>query len=61
VLAAFGESRESWEFGHEGVQLGDQRRAAADIAAISALGWSPQVSFADGVGHTVEWARAQHS
>jgi UDP-glucose 4-epimerase len=60
VLAAFGESRESWELGHEGVQLGDQRRAAADIAAISALGWSPQVPFADGVGHTVAWARAQH-
>ena len=58
VLAAFGESRESWEITHEGVQLGDQRRAAADIGAISALGWSPQVPFSTGVEHTVEWARA---
>jgi UDP-glucose 4-epimerase len=61
VLAAFGESRESWELSHEGVQLGDQRRAAAEIAAISALGWSPQVPFANGVERTVEWARVHRT
>ena len=37
VLAAFGESRDSWEIRREDVQLGDQRRAAADIAAIAPL------------------------
>jgi len=56
VLAAFGQSREAWEIRREGVQLGDQRRAAADIAAISALGWSPQVPFATGVELTTAWA-----
>ena len=55
VLAAFGESRDSWEIRHEDVQLGDQRRAAADIEAISALGWSPTISLASGVARTVEW------
>jgi UDP-glucose 4-epimerase len=59
VLAAFGESRETWEIRREDVQLGDQRRAAADIAAISALGWSPRMPFAEGVDRTTDWARAQ--
>jgi UDP-glucose 4-epimerase len=58
VLAAFGESLETWEIRHERVQLGDQRRAAADIAAISTLGWSPRVPFAAGIERTTEWARA---
>ena len=56
VLSAFGESRDSWEIRHEDVQLGDHRRAAADIEAISALGWSPTISLASGVARTVEWA-----
>ena len=57
VLAAFGESRESWEIGHEDVQLGDQRRAAADVSAIAGIGWRPATTFADGVARTVRWAR----
>jgi UDP-glucose 4-epimerase len=56
VLAAFGESRESWEIGHEDVQLGDQRRAAADVSAIAGIGWHPATTFADGVKRTVRWA-----
>jgi UDP-glucose 4-epimerase len=58
VLGAFGESPESWDMRHQGAQLGDQRRAAADISEIAALGWSPKVSFAAGIQRTVEWARA---
>ena len=59
VLAALGETTESWEIRREDAQLGDQRRAAADIGAISALGWSPRVPFARGVELTMEWARAE--
>ena len=59
VLAAFGESRESWEFQYEGVQRGDQRRAAADIAAMSTLGWLPSMPLNAGIARTVEWARTQ--
>ena len=58
VLAALGESRESWEIRHEGVQLGDQRRACADVAAMASLGWTAQARLADGIRRTVEWAAA---
>jgi UDP-glucose 4-epimerase len=61
VLGALGESRESWELRHEPAQLGDQRRAAADVSAMSALGWSPATPFAAGIERTVEWARAHPS
>ena len=57
VLAAFGESRESWEIHHENVQLGDQLRACASTEALEAIGWSPTVSFREGVARTVTWAR----
>jgi UDP-glucose 4-epimerase len=56
VLAAFGKSRDSWEIRREDAQLGDQRRAAADIEAISAFGWEPTVSLASGLERTVAWA-----
>ena len=56
VLAAFGESRDSWEIRREDVQLGDQRRACASIEALVALGWEPTISFRDGVARTVSWA-----
>ena len=59
VLAALGESRESWEIRHDDVQLGDQRRAAADVAALASFGWSPQTPLAEGIRRTVEWAAAQ--
>jgi UDP-glucose 4-epimerase len=58
VLAAFGESLATWEIRRASPQLGDQRRSAADLAAISALGWSPRFPFAAGVELTTEWARA---
>ena len=57
VLAAFGESRESWEIRHENVQLGDQRRACARLDAIESHGWRPTVNLLDGVAQTVAWAR----
>jgi UDP-glucose 4-epimerase len=59
VLAALGESRDSWEIRREDIQLGDQRRAAADIGAIAAHGWKPTVALSDGVAHTADWARSQ--
>jgi nucleoside-diphosphate-sugar epimerase len=57
VLAALGESRDSWELRREDMQLGDQRRSAADIGAIAAHGWKPTVSLVDGIARTAEWAR----
>ena len=58
VLAALGESRESWDMRSAPTQLGDQRRSAADVRALAALGWSPSVSLRDGIARTVDWARA---
>lgn len=57
VLAALGTSRAAWDMRSEGAQLGDQRRAAADIAALAALGWSPRIDLGSGVARTVAWAR----
>ena len=59
VLAAFGESRVSWDVGSAPAQLGDQRRSAADIGRISALGWAPHTDLEDGIARTVAWARAR--
>ncbi|HUG64666.1 MAG TPA: NAD-dependent epimerase/dehydratase family protein, partial [Gaiellaceae bacterium] len=58
VLAALGESRETWEIRRQDVQLGDQRRAAADTTSLSALRWSPKVVLVDGIARTAEWARS---
>ena len=59
VLGAFGQARDTWEIRHEAVQLGDQRRACAEIRALGALGWDPKVPFSDGVARTVVWASEQ--
>jgi UDP-glucose 4-epimerase len=58
VLAALGESRDTWEMARSDVQLGDQRRSAAEASAIRALGWSPSVDLIEGVARTAEWARS---
>ena len=59
VLAAFGESRASWDVRAESAQPGDQRRSAADIRAISALGWAPTTDLEDGLARTIAWASRQ--
>jgi UDP-glucose 4-epimerase len=59
VLAAFGESRATWEVCVEPEQLGDQRRAAADAGAIAQLGWRSTSSLAVGMARTVSWARSE--
>jgi UDP-glucose 4-epimerase len=61
VLTAFGESRGSWEIRHEATQLGDQRRACANVDAIAAHAWAPRVTFAEGVARTIAWAAAQEA
>ena len=61
VLAAFGESRSTWDLRFESVQLGDQRRAAADTRAIERLGWRSTTSLDDGMARTVSWAQTGQS
>ena len=58
VLAALGESHDAWEMRRQDVQLGDQRRAAADISALRSLGWKPTVALVDGIARTAAWARS---
>jgi UDP-glucose 4-epimerase len=60
VLGAFGESRAGWEMRTQPVQLGDQRRAAADVAALGRLGWQAAASLDDGMSRTVSWAHERH-
>ena len=57
VLAAFGETRDSWEIRRQAIQLGDQRRGCAKLDAIAAYGWAPSVGLPDGVARTVSWAK----
>ena len=61
VLAAFGESRDTWEMRHEDVQLGDQRRSAADSTALATHGWRAATALEEGVRRTAVWAREQES
>ena len=56
ILAARGESRETWDIRRKPEQLGDLRRSAADISAFSALGWSPATDLDEGIASTVAWA-----
>ena len=56
VLAAKGHSRESYPVHHESVRPGDQVHMAADVSLIKeVLGWSPKVSFQDGMAETVRY------
>jgi UDP-glucose 4-epimerase len=61
VLDAFGETRSTWDVRADPAQLGDQRRAAADTAAIRRLGWKAQVDLAEGMARTVAWSRESGS
>jgi Nucleoside-diphosphate-sugar epimerases len=57
VLQACGKSIESWPIHREGVQRGDQRRAAARIDALTAAtGWRPATPLDEGMRRTIEWA-----
>ena len=56
ILAALGESRDTWDMRTAPEQLGDLRRSAADISAISARGWSPTIGLEEGIARTVAWA-----
>ncbi len=58
VLRSFGQSRSTWEVRREGAQLGDQRRAAADVSALTALGWHSRCTFEEGLVATTSWAQA---
>lgn len=58
VLAALGESPSTWDLRWTSAQLGDQRRSAADVRGLTALGWSPTFSLEDGIARTADWARA---
>lgn len=42
-------------------RLGHDRRYSVDCAKLRALGWAPQVAFADGLASTVEWYRVHEA
>lgn len=59
VLAAFGETRDSYDMRHASAQLGDLRRSAGEVAQLAAAtGWAPQVSLDDGMRRTIGAARS---
>lgn len=59
ALAAFGHTRDSYPVRYAPTQLGDLRVSAADIGrAGKLLGWSPRVTFDDGMARTIAWAKA---
>lgn len=60
VLAAVGRSRADYPLLSGPRRPGDQEHMQADTQALrAAIGWSPQVSFAEGMRRTIAWARAQ--
>jgi dTDP-glucose 4,6-dehydratase len=42
-------------------RLGHDRRYAVDATKLRSLGWSPQVSFDEGIARTVQWYRENES
>jgi len=60
VLAADGQSMDSYDVSYEPVRPGDQRHMEADISkAGELLGWNPEVGFGKGMAKTFEWAKTQ--
>jgi nucleoside-diphosphate-sugar epimerase len=60
VLMAFGHTRAAYPVNYHPAQPGDLRQSAADISrARQLLGWTPRVSFEDGIAKTIAWAREQ--
>lgn len=60
VLSAFGKDRTSYPVRYAPAQPGDMRASAADIQRAQVLlNWQPSVPFAEGIQHTIAWARAQ--
>ncbi|MFN8472910.1 MAG: NAD-dependent epimerase/dehydratase family protein [Anaerolineae bacterium] len=60
VLAAVGRSRADYPLLSGPRRPGDQEHMEADTRALrEAIGWSPRVSFDEGMRRTIAWARAQ--
>lgn len=61
TLEALGHSRADWEIRYTPVRPGDQRHMEADISrAREVLGWSPRVSFEEGMARTIRWAVSEY-
>jgi UDP-glucose 4-epimerase len=57
VLEALQQSRSTWEVRYLPARPGEQRHVEADIRlAASAMGWTPAVSFEEGLAETLRWA-----
>jgi UDP-glucose 4-epimerase len=57
VLAALGRTRDDYDVRTGPAQQGDQRRSAADVAALrEATGWKPSTPLAAGLAQTLAWA-----
>jgi UDP-glucose 4-epimerase len=57
VLAAFDRTRSEYEVIYKPARPGEQRHAEADTTkARSVLGWTPRVTFGQGMVNTIRWA-----
>lgn len=59
IVATLGKSRSLIRFVQD--RPGHDRRYSIDCRRLRALGWSPQVSFEEGLKQTVEWYRTHES
>lgn len=59
VLSALGKPESLKQ--HVRDRLGHDRRYAVDSAKLRALGWTPEVSVADGIRRTIDWYLANES
>ncbi|MCO4769881.1 MAG: SDR family NAD(P)-dependent oxidoreductase [Deltaproteobacteria bacterium] len=58
AVTACGRDPETYPVSYEETRPGDQRHMRANIdKACATIGWEPQVSFAEGMKRTADWAR----
>ncbi|MBP7791993.1 MAG: SDR family NAD(P)-dependent oxidoreductase [Candidatus Goldbacteria bacterium] len=58
ILKEFGRNRKNYRVIYKEERPGDQKHMQADVSkAKKLLGWKPKISFEDGMGDTISWAK----